>query len=118
ANAPFVQGIVGINSVKLPVVGPEGEEVLPGRAESGICGAGIWLCGLDFVRKVAEIRRRERYNFVLVGVGGVMTPEDIQAHLAQGADAVQSCTGAMWDPYLAQAWHDRGAGSRMSHPCE
>lgn len=105
ANAPFVQGIVGINSVKLPVAGPDGEEVLPGRSESGICGAGIRRCGLDFVGKVAEIRKRERYDFVLVGVGGVMTPRDIEGYLAQGADAVQSCTGAMWNPYLAQEWH-------------
>lgn len=105
ANAPFVQGIVGINSVKLPVAGPDGEEVLPGRSESGICGAGIRRCGLDFVGKVAEIRKRERYDFVLVGVGGVMTPRDIERYLALGADAVQSCTGAMWNPYLAQEWH-------------
>lgn len=107
ANAPLAQGIVGINSVKLPVVGPDGEEVLPGRRESGICGAGIKFCGMDFVGKVAGIRKRERYDFVLIGVGGIMTPRDIEGYLAQGADAVQSCTGAMWIPYLAQEWHKK-----------
>lgn len=30
-----------------------------------------------------------------------MTPEDYCKYLDNGADAVQSATGAMWNPYLA-----------------
>lgn len=41
-------------------------------------------------------------DFAIIGVGGVMTPEDYLEYKNAGADIVQSATGAMWNPYLAQ----------------
>jgi dihydroorotate dehydrogenase len=41
-------------------------------------------------------------EFTLVGVGGVMSGQDALDYLKAGAEAVQSGTGAMWNPYLAQ----------------
>lgn len=105
AVVPFVQGIVGINTLKMEVIGPDGRPALPGegRQESGICGAGIQECGLRFIEDLTALRRREKYDFAIVGVGGVFSPQDMNAYLKLGVDAVQTCTGAMFDPYLAAA---------------
>jgi len=40
------------------------------------------------------------YNFTIIGVGGVVTPEDFKEYRKSGADIVMSATGAMWNPYL------------------
>ena len=38
-------------------------------------------------------------------LGGMMTAEDLHRRLDMGADIVMSATAAMWDPYLAQKFH-------------
>lgn len=114
AVAPFVAAIAGLNTLSFEVVGEDGEQALPGagRLRSGVCGAAIRRCGLEQTRALAALKAAERYDFSLVGVGGVMTPADADAYLEAGADAVMSATGAMWDPYLAARWraaHGLGA---------
>ena len=106
ACAPFVAGIAGINTLSFEVVKADGSQALPGegRLRSGICGAAIRGCGLDQTEALANLRADEKYDFSIVGVGGVMTPADVDRYLEAGADAVMSATGAMWDPYLAADW--------------
>ncbi len=102
ALAPWVQGMVGINSVPLSVVDEEGHPALgPQRTTSGVCGWAIRQCGLAFVREAAALRERERYDMAICGCGGVTHPSHIREYLALGADAVFTCTGAMFNPYLA-----------------
>ena len=38
----------------------------------------------------------------IVGVGGVIRPDDYKAYREAGANAVMSATGAMWDANLAR----------------
>lgn len=106
AVAPHVQGIAGINTLSFEVVKEDGTQALPGegRLRSGICGAAIRACGLSQAKALVDLKRRERYDFSIVGVGGIMNPEDIDAYLDAGVDAVMSATGAMWDPLLAAKW--------------
>jgi dihydroorotate dehydrogenase len=106
ACAPLVQGIAGINTLSFEVVKSDGSQALPGegRLRSGICGAAIRECGLTQAERLVALRAKQRYDFVIVGVGGIMTPADIDAYLGAGVDAVMSATGAMWDPYLAANW--------------
>jgi len=106
AVAPLVAAVAGINTLSFEVVGPDGAQALPGegRLRSGVCGAAIRRCGLEQVKALAALKAAHKYDFALVGVGGIMTPEDADAYLEAGADAVMSATGAMWDPYLAQKW--------------
>ncbi|MDH5527487.1 MAG: dihydroorotate dehydrogenase [Nitrospirota bacterium] len=106
AVAPFVAGVAGINTLSFEVVDESGQQALPGegRLRSGICGAAIRECGLTQARTMVEMKAVEKYDFAIVGVGGIMTPADIDAYLAVGVDAVMSATGAMWDPYLAKNW--------------
>ncbi len=101
--SPFISGIAAINTIPAPVVDEKGNQALPGpnRLKSGICGASIKWAGIDMVKKLSRIREKLHKNFEIVGVGGVMTPQDYFDYKKAGADLVQSATGAMWNPYLA-----------------
>lgn len=116
--APFIDGIAAINTIAAPVVDEEGKQALPGpnRLKSGICGASVKWAGLDMVRRLKEICKKLEKEFAIIGVGGVMTPEDYFKYRKIGADVVESATGAMWNPYLAQEIKERVAGafSRIS----
>jgi dihydroorotate dehydrogenase (NAD+) catalytic subunit len=102
--APYVAGISVINTIPAPVVDERGAQALPGvgRQSSGLCGAGIKWAGLDLVKRLDRLRTRRGYRYEIFGVGGVMTAQDYRDYRAAGADAVQSATGAMWDPELAR----------------
>lgn len=101
---PFVSGISAINTIPAPVVDKQGKQALPGqgRLVAGVCGAAIKWAGLDMVKRLKEIREKLGKNFAIVGVGGVMTADDFLEYRNAGADLVQSATGAMWNPLLAQ----------------
>lgn len=103
ANAPFVDAISGINTLSFEVVNEAGEAALPGkgRLRSGVCGSAIRECALSQAARIVDLKRKERYDFAVIGVGGVMTVEHIQAFFKAGVDSVMSATGAMWDPLLA-----------------
>lgn len=100
---PFVDAISAINTIAALVINEEGEQALPGpnRLKSGICGASIKWAGIDMVKRLSQLRTKLHANFEIVGVGGVMTPEDYQEYRNAGADLVQSATSAMWNPNLA-----------------
>jgi len=102
---PYIAGVAAINTIPAPVVDKGGKQALPGgpaRLKSGICGASIKWAGLDMVKRLSEIREGLGKNFGIIGVGGVMSGKDFLEYRKAGADVVQSATGAMWNPYLAQ----------------
>jgi dihydroorotate dehydrogenase len=53
------------------------------------------------VRRLDVIRREQGLEFAIIGVGGMMSPEDYFAYREAGADAVQGATGPMWNHALA-----------------
>lgn len=99
----FVDCFAAINTVPKEVFDYDGQQALPGksRVRSGTCGALIKDAGLSVVKALAHLRKKNKYSYRVIGVGGVMNPESYFAYRKQGADAVQSATGAMWNPYLA-----------------
>lgn len=101
--SPYIAAISAINTIPAPVVDKNGKQALPGpnRLVSGICGAAIKWAGLDMVKRLAEIRKRIAADYEIIGVGGVMTPNDFHEYSQAGADVVMSATGAMWNPQLA-----------------
>jgi len=103
ALGPYVAGFSAINAVPYPVVDAAGCPALPGagRARAGICGAAIRPIGLDVVRRLAALRAATGALWGIIGVGGVMTPDDYLAYRAAGADVVQAAAGPMWRPQLA-----------------
>lgn len=100
----YVSGVATINTIPAPVVDKDGNQALPGKGRliSGICGASIKWAGLDMVKRLTQIKEKLNIDFAVIGVGGVMTADDYLEYRNAGADVVQSATGAMWNPYLAQ----------------
>lgn len=105
ANINHIEGIVGVNSVKMKVVDRTGRAALDEkRIESGICGAAIAPFAKKFIQDARSIRKREGYPIAIISTGGIMTPGGFDQHIAMGADAALSCTGAMLNPLLAASW--------------
>lgn len=107
ANRPFVDGFAAINTIPRKVVNAQGEAALPGqgRLQSGTCGYAIGELAEEVTRNLIELRNKWKDEFVICSVGGMMTAEDLHRRLDMGADIVMSATAAMWDPYLAQKFH-------------
>lgn len=101
---PYIAGVAAINTIPAQVVDKNGKQALPGKGRlvAGICGASIKWAGLDMVKRLNKLRKDKGYDFAIIGVGGVMTAEDYREYRNAGADIVQSATGAMWNPYLAE----------------
>jgi len=99
-----VDGFATINTISAEVRTPSGEQALPGegRLRSGVCGYAIRWAGLDMVRRLGALREKYGHRFKIMGVGGVVVPEDFGMYMSNGADYVMSATGAMWNPYLAR----------------
>jgi len=100
----LVQGIAAINTMPAKIVDSTGKQILPGegRLISGVCGAGIKWAGLEMVNRLKDLRQEMGLQFAIIGVGGVMNVDDYRQYISNGADAVMSATGAMWNPLLAQ----------------
>lgn len=101
--APLIQAVALINTIPAKVYDKSGKQALPGagRLISGLCGAGIKWAGLDMVKRMDDLRKTKGYNYEIIGVGGVMTPDNFFEYRDAGADVVQACTGPMWNPGLA-----------------
>lgn len=100
----MAQGLCAINTIPAEIVDKDGNQALPGegRLRSGVCGNAIKWAGLDMVRRLKALRDELGLSYAIIGVGGVATPDDYAEYRGAGADVVQSATGAMWNPRLAQ----------------
>lgn len=98
----YANAIAAINTLQVEVVDKDGKQALPGknRLKSGVCGSAIKWAGIEMVKKLKEIKDENKYQYEIVGIGGVMTAKDFFDYRKAGADLVQSATGAMWNPYL------------------
>lgn len=98
-------GVAAINTIQAKVTDRGGKQILPGspvRLMSGICGAAIRWAGLEMTERIVSYKKQKALkDFVVIGVGGVTVPVDYQRYISLGVDAVQSATGAMWNPHLA-----------------
>jgi len=100
---PAVAAIAGINAVQRRVLDATGRPAFgPARTLAGVSGAAVTEAGLAFVRTVRSVRDASGAGYAILGMGGVLTVEDVAAQLAAGADVVQSATGACLDPDLAE----------------
>lgn len=100
----IVEGIAAINTIPAKVYDKNHQQALPGknRLISGICGHAVKWAGLQMTKKLKNLRKEQKLNYFIIGVGGVTIPSDYLEYKNAGADAVMSATGAMWNPYLAQ----------------
>lgn len=99
----IVQGFSMINTIAGEVRTKDGAQALPGqgRLVSGVCGAPIKWAGVEMVKRTESIRSNLGKEFAIVGCGGVTCPQDYKEYINNGACAVMSATGAMWNADLA-----------------
>ncbi len=100
----YAQAIAVINTLQAGVLAKDGRNAFreSGREKSGICGAAIKWAGQEMVATLSKLRKINGYSYEIVGIGGVMNVKDYLEYRALGADLVQSATGSMWHPRLAQ----------------
>lgn len=100
--SPSIDGVVAINTVSLPVKDQRGVDLFPGRAKAGVSGWAIQKIAHESARNLVKIRddlgRRDTLD--VLGLGGVLTPDDFWEMLGTGVTAVETCTGAFLDPLL------------------
>lgn len=103
AIAPYVAAISAVNTSASPVLDDSGNQLLPGegRLKAGLSGYAIKDLGIDMVSRLNGIRKKRNLNYEIIGIGGVLTPQDFIHYREVGADAVLSATGAMWNANLA-----------------
>jgi len=73
-------------------------EDAPKEFRGGLSGAPTFARSNDLIRKT-----REKYGkrFTIIGVGGILTPDDAMAKFAAGADLIQLITGMIFNgPWL------------------
>jgi dihydroorotate dehydrogenase (NAD+) catalytic subunit len=97
AVAPHADALVMVNCISAAIVDAAGRPMFNAERR-GIAGHAIRDAALAQVRLFANVIRREKLALRLVGVGGIVTAEDVQAHIEAGAHAVQLATSAMLDP--------------------
>lgn len=97
----IVDGFSAINTMATTVEDENGKEVFPGRPKAGVSGAPIKWAGLEMTRLLKQYRDELGYDYKIVSMGGVLTPDDFHEYLEAGADTVMSVSGAMWNPQLA-----------------
>jgi dihydroorotate dehydrogenase (NAD+) catalytic subunit len=97
----IVDGFSAINTIPVPVIDAQGNDVFPGRAKAGVSGAPIKWAGLEMTRSLNQFRDELGYDYKIVGLGGVLSATDFHDYRLAGADIVMSVTGAMWNPNLA-----------------
>lgn len=115
AIAPYVAAISGINTLQVQVEEDGGAETFPGRRAAGMSGVAIRDLGLDFVRSLNRMKvENDAIDFEVIGMGGVMTTEDVDALLVAGASAVQTATAASANPYLARELSESRSARRPS----
>jgi len=74
ATASFVDVISGINTLSFEVINRDNDPALPGknRLRSGICGASIRDCGMKQTLRLVHLRKQQKYDFAIIGVGRVI----------------------------------------------
>jgi dihydroorotate dehydrogenase len=106
ANAPFIDGVVGINTIGAEVLDDNGEQLFPGqtRRAAGISGWAIRARAQEVAKNLVALRKPifDEYGkwLTLLGLGGVLTKQDCFDYLNIGVDGVETCTGAFLNPYI------------------
>jgi dihydroorotate dehydrogenase (NAD+) catalytic subunit len=101
-----VDGIVAINTISAPVIYHSGRQAFPGlgRLRAGVSGRAIKPWAMKVSRDLVALRDSyysDRRCLSIIAVGGVSSRDDVFEYLAMGVDAVESCTSACINPYIA-----------------
>lgn len=105
ATYKHIAGFTAINTLPTQVVtdGQREEPYFsgPNRLVAGISGIAIRDHALEVVKNLRILSESKRSDLVVLGVGGVANAEDVKSFLDAGANGVQICTAAQFNPYIA-----------------
>jgi dihydroorotate dehydrogenase len=108
----YVRAFSGINTLQVRVERPDSGPTFGTRKMAGLSGIALRNLGLDFVTSLKKLLdENEAFGYEIIGMGGVMSPADVDALLAAGADGVQTATAASTNP----AFPSEIAGLRTEH---
>ena len=99
AVSPYANALSSTNSITAAVRGADGEPLF-GGLRRGIGGAAIGKRCNEELSMLSRTIRVAGSDLLLVGVGGVMTADDVRARLAAGAHNVHLATAPMLDPLV------------------
>jgi dihydroorotate dehydrogenase (NAD+) catalytic subunit len=113
AVAPYVDGIVAINTVSAVVRTPQGGTAFPGgtlgsdRQKAGVSGWAIRNLARDMTTNLVELQRtyfaETGKKVTIVSVGGITTTQEFYDRLTTGADAAAICSAAFLNPLIGLA---------------
>lgn len=96
----FIDGIVAINTIPMQVLDSNGKQALPGGLISGTCGSNILDLAVEAVKNLAEIKKEDGLDLMIIGCGGVVNPKGFFRHIDAGAEFVMVATAALFNPEL------------------
>ncbi len=101
--APYIDGVVAINTIPMNVIDERGKQALPGGLSSGTCGAAILERSVEAVRALVLARKElgiKKQELKIIGCGGVTDAESFMAHIEAGAEFVMCATASLFNPKL------------------
>ncbi len=105
ATYKYVAGYTAINTVSTKVNsdGQREEQFFPGvdRSTGGVSGVAIRNLALETVRGLRDLAVERKPELAIIGVGGISTAEHVKMFELAGANVVQICTAALFDPFIA-----------------
>jgi dihydroorotate dehydrogenase (NAD+) catalytic subunit len=98
-----IDGIVAINTMAVEVSSETGESIFPGnkRKRPGVSGPAIRLHAIETVSELRKLANNYKKELVILGAGGVSSAENVTQMLGAGADGVEICTAAIFNPFVA-----------------
>lgn len=102
----LVDGISFHNTLRIrPVAKDHRDDRLynpfPRREFGGLSGPCTFQIGLRALNQLVEIKEEFKYDFDIAAIGGISTEAEAVECLNAGANVVQVCSAAMFDPLLA-----------------
>lgn len=95
-----LSGLAGINTLPAQVESWPNEEAFPGRPSAGVSGIALRNYSQDFLASCLRMREQVG-DFEVLLSGGIITPHHAFESLREGANVVQSATGAFANAELA-----------------
>jgi len=95
-----VTGFIGINTISMIINNADGTPALPGRTVSGVCGEGIQWYARNWLKQMVYIRKAMGKQFIIGSCGGIMTPNEFDSRLRDGANLALAVTSMMKDPNI------------------
>lgn len=91
-----------INTVNAMVIDIEKKRPVLHNNKGGLSGPAIKPIAVYLVNRVYNYLKDNKLDIPIIGMGGVMTYEDVLELIIAGADAVSIGTGSFYDPFIYQ----------------